>query len=94
MSEHLHEYALPERRPRSRDDPLIGFLTSAQDAPVQICVAAVDMLDSLRLRTLLAAQTQWGMRGIPFSVVNLSDGFRDGLTRLGVAASQFDMKEN
>ncbi|MEC3862516.1 STAS domain-containing protein [Mesobacterium sp. TK19101] len=83
-------HALADRRPRNGTDTLLTFLQGAVGKPVCLSVAAVDRIDSLRLRTLLSAQAKWRSLGLAFGLTDISDTFRAGLVRLGLPETQFD----
>ncbi len=94
MSDQMLHHALAERRPRSGADPLLEFLCEAQDMPVTIHAGSVARLDSLRLRSLLAARARWQAQGLPFRVENASPAFRAGLEELGLPATHFEPEES
>ena len=89
MSE-IHFHALAPARARSGEDPLVPFLLGARHGPVTVSAREVNRLDSHRLQLLLVARKQWLTDGIRFRVTDMSPAFRDGLERLGVAATHFD----
>lgn len=83
-------FAMAPTRARTGEDPLVGFLLGARHAPVTISAREVARLDSHRLQLLLVAQRQWVSDNVGFRVTDMTTGFRDGLVRLGLAASHFD----
>lgn len=91
--EDILEYCLSEKRPRTGNDPLVSFLQDNQQKSVALNVKDVQCLDSLRLRTLLSAQIQWTENKLLFSICEMSEDFRTGLSRLGIPQNQFDFEE-
>lgn len=88
----LH-HQLGAKPPRTRDDPLLGFLRQADGSDVDIDAAQVGRLDSLRLRTLLSAQAHWQASGLAFRLTGLTPPCRESLARLGVSATQFEPED-
>lgn len=83
-------HALGSARARSGEDPLVSFLLNARTAPVTISARDVPRIDSHRLQLLLVAQKQWLQDAVPFEVIDMSPGFREGLERLGLPQEHFD----
>ena len=88
----IHFHALLPARAKSGEDPLVGFLKGARGTPVSLSARDVHRIDSHRLQLMLVAQRQWAMEAQPFSVTDMSEAFREGLTRLGLPDNYFDQE--
>lgn len=90
MPDELNFHALAAQRKRSGQDPLLAFLTQARKSAVTLSARDVHRIDSQRLQILLSAQAQWMLDNATFQVTDMSDAFRAGLARLGLAPDYFD----
>jgi anti-anti-sigma regulatory factor len=53
--------------------------------PVCVDTQSVRHLGALALQILLSARMRWARAGLPFEIVHPSDGFIEGLSRLGLS---------
>ncbi len=59
-------------------------LLSLRGQPVALAAARVSFVGALFAQLLLAAERQWAQDGVAFAVTGASDGFVEGLVRLGI----------
>lgn len=90
MSDQPSTHVLAASRARTGEDPLLGYLRGARNTDVALSAQDVMRLDAQRLQTLLVAERQWAIDGHAFSLTDMSDNFRAGLERLGLATDHFD----
>jgi chemotaxis protein CheX len=59
--------------------PLWADIHAARGQPLEVDASQVERLGGLCLQVLLAAQAQWRVDGLAFSIANPSPAFADGV---------------
>lgn len=65
--------------------PLWSSLCEARGRPIEIDASHVERIGGLCLQVLLAARAQWQADGHPFSIVQPSAAFADGVRLMAAA---------
>ena len=86
----VQQFKLAASGPEATPEALLAFLQGASGHPVEIDASTAPQADTLRLQLLLSAVRHWDAAGQTLRLVNMTDGFRDGMTRLGLDPMQFE----
>lgn len=86
----VQQFKLAASGQEATPEALVAFLQGAVGHPVEIDASPATQVDTLRLQVLLSAARQWDSAGLELKLVNMGDGFRDGMARLGLDPNQFE----
>ena len=80
----LAEIGLPARLDHAAALALRTEIETARGQPLTLHAAAVDYLGGAGAELLLAAQAEWRGKDLPFVIGAPSEGFLQGMDRLGI----------
>lgn len=86
----FHRFTMTDGNGSDEPAALLDFLRSAMPGPVIVDVGAIGQIDTLRMQVLTSAARQFEAAGTSLVLAGMSDEFRAGMQRLGLAPEHFE----